>query len=112
MHGVLDRASLAEGVAAVLEFGLEDLPRELIDGGLRHPVAHGGDGEAPELGLAFRNLEAEQRQRVIAPPDQPVLEVIDLDLQMVVEISDGDAVRAPAAAVFPDAVEGRVEGAA
>src|SRR5881227_2257042 len=31
---------------------------------------------------------------------------------MVVEIRDGDAVRAPAAAVLPDAVEGRIEGAA
>ena len=61
MDGVLDRASLAEGVAAVLEFGLEDLPRELIDGGLGHPVAHGGDGEAAEPGFAFRHLKAEKR---------------------------------------------------
>lgn len=112
VDGVLDRAPLAEGVAAVLEFGLEDLPREQMDGGLGHPVAHGGDGEALELGFVFRHLKAEKRQRVIAPADEPVLEVIHLDLQMVVEVRDGDAVRAPAAAVLPDAVEGRVEGAA
>jgi hypothetical protein len=33
--------------------------KKLIDGGLRHPVTHGGDGEAPELGLVFRNLKTE-----------------------------------------------------
>ena len=49
---------------------------------------------------------------MIPPPDQPALEMVDLDLQMVVEVRDGDAVRAPAAAILPDAVEGRVEGVA
>jgi hypothetical protein len=110
MDGVLDRAPLPESVAAVLEFGFEDLAGEPVDGGLHHPVADRGHGEAPELGAALRNLELEQRERVIAAPDQTVLEMVDLDLQEFMGLLDRDAVHAAAAALLADVIEGRIEG--
>ena len=56
-HGVAHRAAFAVGVAARLEFGLEDRPGDQIDRRLQDPVADGGHTEGAHLRLVLRNVE-------------------------------------------------------
>jgi hypothetical protein len=112
VNGILDRAAFPEGIAALLEFRFEDFLGNEVGRRLQDAVPDGGDREAPDLGFALGNLELKERQRVVAAPDEAVLEPVQLDFEVFRELPDGDAIRAPAAGVLPDAVEGGVEGSA
>lgn len=56
--------------------------------------------------------EPQQGERVVGPADQAVLDGVELPLEVVPEVADGDAVGAAAATVVPQALEGAAEGGA
>jgi hypothetical protein len=108
MNGVLDRAALAEGIATVFELGFEPFAGEVIHSSLQNSIADGGDCQVPGAGLRLGDLDAEQRERPIAPAEQAILQVIELRVEIGGEGSDGHAVGAAAAAVLANALKGSV----
>ena len=62
--------------------------------------------------VPFRDQELEERVGLITSAEEPVLQPVDLALEIRREVSDGHSVRAAAAVVVPNSLEGQPKVAA
>jgi hypothetical protein len=72
-------------------------------------VADCRDAEVALAAVAFGAGEAEERERLVAAAEEPVLQPVDLAVEIRRELADRHAVGAMTAMVFPDALEGVME---
>lgn len=110
LHGHAHRATLAVGVAAFLELGLQQRRQRLRHRRLDHPVAHGRDAQrARRLAIRSRQPRPPQRLRRVPAAHDVALQLGQRRLALRREIEHRHAIDARRAAVVHHAVERRFQ---